>query len=60
MFWFVPQLTWTQIGDVLNTVGVEDPATVALINGSLQIWNFFVAISTSVTPNLPLCANGRL
>lgn len=36
------------IGDVLNTVGVEDPATVALINGSLQIWNFFVAITSAL------------
>lgn len=33
------------IKDVFKGVGVEDPGTVSLINGALQIWNFFVAIS---------------
>jgi hypothetical protein len=34
------------IGDVFAGVGVTDPATVSMINGALQVWNFFVAIST--------------
>ena len=33
------------IGDVFKGVGVTDPATVSMINGALQVWNFFVAIS---------------
>jgi hypothetical protein len=30
---------------VLDSVGVKDPKTQLNINGGLQIWNFFVAVS---------------
>ncbi|CAG7848350.1 Lactose permease [Serendipita indica DSM 11827] len=36
------------IGDVFKGVGVTDPPTVGLINGSLQIWNCAVAITAAM------------
>ena len=40
-----PSSSSQQIKIVLNGVGIEDGGTIGLINGALQIWNFFVAIS---------------
>ncbi|KAG8779330.1 hypothetical protein FRC16_003453 [Serendipita sp. 398] len=36
------------IGDVFAGVGITDAPTVGLINGSLQIWNCFIAISAAL------------
>ncbi|KIM27467.1 hypothetical protein M408DRAFT_329932 [Serendipita vermifera MAFF 305830] len=36
------------IGDVFKGVGVTDPGTVSMINGALQVWNFFVAITAAL------------
>jgi len=36
------------IGDVFAGVGVTDPPTVGLINGSLQIWNCTIAITAAL------------
>jgi len=36
------------ISIVLDTVGVKDPQTKALVNGGLQIWNFILAVSAAL------------
>ncbi|KIM26163.1 hypothetical protein M408DRAFT_330739 [Serendipita vermifera MAFF 305830] len=36
------------IGDVFASIGVTDPPTVGLINGSLQIWNCAIAITAAL------------